>query len=176
MEKRYNVPVRYVLSSDVANGHNTQGLIEVARKEVSDIRYQPFPRQEYVGKGTITIPVTKWNGPKCLFELVRKSWLMNLGTLQQDYPPDPTEYISMLNQWLTALDHFGFDAPYSLEFVKRIEIDIVNIAAYAFLPEGADLNNAPRRVNGTAMTGKQFFSKLVSLCKRYNVSIVLHSY
>jgi hypothetical protein len=176
MEKRFNVPVRFVLSGDVANTHDTKGLIEVSHKEVSDIRYQPFPRQEYIGKGTVTIPVTKWFGPECLFTMARKSWVMNLGTLQADYPPDPSEYISMLNQWLAALDYFGFDAPYSLSFVKRIEIDIVNIAAYAYLEEGADISNGTRRVNGMAMTGKQFFTKLISLCKRYEVPVVLHSY
>lgn len=149
-----NGPIRCSFSGDRDGGR------------IIDLRAQPFNHGGLGLKSTeqVTIDVDRW---------LLTPYYVNHIHNQREVPSffgggwdDAHEYLLGLNDAMATLSHFGFDADYKPEFIRRLMVASGDIVLYGYRTRG---NRRTRRClfHGEVFTHREFVEKFSEFLAKY---------
>lgn len=136
----------------IPNGGSEHGVV--------DLRWNPFllTNDERREASVVTVKVENW-----LMSLrFRAECYGERFVGERFYAPED------VNAYLTILDHFGFDADYNRDFVRRIEPMIAEVMLQAFKVD-LDARISPRAFHGEVMDRSTFYAKFDDFLIKYGM-------
>ncbi|BDD79461.1 hypothetical protein [Burkholderia phage FLC8] len=158
MDKKYVVHVVY--DGEVLRTMNAREPRSHYTKEMVDLRFNPFAESNEDRKSfeLATVTVDKW--------LMSSRFIGQAenGDFRYDRFNDSIE----VNAYLAVLSHFGFDAPYTRDFARRVECMIAEVMLQAYRVE-SELRIANREFHGEVMTRSEFYTKFDDFLVKYGM-------
>lgn len=156
MSKKYLVHVVY--DGEVLKELNAMGMY--ADKGMIDLRWQAFCETNEERKEA-EVAIVKVD-----------NWLMSLrfrGQVDRHQFQSERFYSAFeVNAYLTVLSHFGFDADYNRNFVRKIEPIIAEVLLQAYKVDN-EARIAPRAFHGEVMERSTFISKFDDFLMKYGM-------